>query len=73
MAAKITIGDRVAYTRQFLTALGLGYSAAQARGVVTALQGWGKNDLATVAWDGGTASAVNTANLCKPRSVAFVE
>jgi hypothetical protein len=63
-----TVGDRVALTRASLATLSARNAAL--RGTITAIESaW----LATVQWDNAPASTVNVANLCKPRSVAFIE
>lgn len=64
----LTVGDRVALTRASLSTLGAGN--ASLRGTITAIEAaW----LATVQWDNAAPSTVNVGNLCKPRSVAFIE
>lgn len=69
-AATLAIGDRVAYTRLFLYSAGI-RDRAQWRGVISTRHG--KSDLVEVTWEHGGTSTVNTFNLCKPRSISFVE
>lgn len=76
MANPLIIGDRVAYARTFLESGAIERSErwlmSTRRGIVTAIDGgW----LAHVAWsDGGSRShTINIANICRPRSIAFVE
>lgn len=68
MKKALQIGDSVALTRASLATLGA--KNAGLRGVIQSIEG---NWLATVQWDSGGESTINLANLCKPRSVAFVE
>ncbi len=69
-ASTLTIGDRVAYTRLFMHSTGMS-SRASWRGTIT--ERHGKSDLVSVAWENGENNIVNTFNLCRPRSVGFVE
>lgn len=76
MTQPLKIGDNVAYTRTFLESGAIERSErwlmSTRRGTVTAIEGdW----LAHVAWsDGGSRSqTINLKNICRPRSVAFVE
>lgn len=72
----LQVGDRVAFTRTFITSTpGWGKSAharASRRGTITAIEGgW----LAHVTWDDGDTdgATINMGNICKVRSVAFAE
>lgn len=71
MASKpLAVGDRVALTANFLRSLCLGRDHAKLRGTITEINdGW----LARVAWEGAEARTYNVANLCRERSVAFIE
>lgn len=72
----VRVGDRVAYTRIFLESSAVErrerHAMASRRGTVTLVE---SNWLAHVSWeDTGTRSAtINIGNLCRPRSIAFVE
>ena len=66
---KLSIGDRVAYSVQFLRSIGMSHSdMARARGVVASIELLGSSTLASVDW-GADASElpgrVNVANLAK--------
>lgn len=67
MSKKISIGDRVAYSAQFLRSIGCyGGDMAHARGTVSALLPFGERFLATIEWDLPDIPAkVVTANLAK--------
>lgn len=63
----IEVGDTVAVKRCALATLP---SMSEARGVVDSIEGgW----LATVKWRGGRVSQINLGNLCRTRSLAFIE
>lgn len=64
-------GDTVAYTREFLHAVGKSHDMASRRGTVEAID----NGYAVVAWSDGRElhRRVNVFNICRLRSVAFVE
>lgn len=48
----VEIGDKVAYSAQFLRSTGMAHTpAAHARGVVTEIKPLGSITLATIAWD----------------------
>lgn len=72
MPAKITIGDRIAYTRVWLKSVQANHDLAKRRGIVT---GYPMPGFASVAWedDNPMHAIVNLANVCRIRSVAFVE
>lgn len=64
----VNVGDRVAYSVQFLRSIGCTTGdMPQARGVVTELKPLGgSTTLAAIAWDSGDfPSRVNVANLAK--------
>jgi hypothetical protein len=68
----LAVGDRVAFTRLFLQSGGGGYERSRWRGeIVGFAEGW--SELATVKWEHGAEGPVNVFNLCKPKSVPFVE
>jgi len=64
---RVAIGDKVAYSVQFLRSIGMSHSdMAHARGVVTALGLLGRETvLATIQWDRDMPERVNVANLAK--------
>ena len=65
---KFVVGDKVAYSVQFLKSVGLSHSdAAHVRGVITALMpfGGGNRALATITWDREMPEKVITPNLAK--------
>lgn len=58
------IGDKVAYSVQFLRSTGMSHTdAAHARGVITALEKFGGAELATIKWDRDMPERVITPNL----------
>lgn len=65
MAKKINVGDKVAYSVQFLKSIGMSHSEmARARGVVTALKALSRETtLAVIDWDCEMPVRVNTKNL----------
>jgi hypothetical protein len=73
-AATLAVGDDVAFTRLFI-ASGGGHDQASWRGTIIEREG----DFCKVEWKRGhgikpgTQTTVNAFNLCKPRSVSFVE
>lgn len=63
----LAVGDAVAVKRCALATLP---SMSEARGVIDHIEaGW----LATVRWRGGRVSQINLGNLCRTRSIAFIE
>ncbi len=71
-APKLAVGDRVAYSVQFLASIGMKHSEmARARGTVTELKTFGNSTsgtiLAAIAWEQGDEmpGRVNTFNLAK--------
>lgn len=73
-AATLTVGDPVAYTRLFLASTGPS-ERANWRGKITEREG----DFCTIEWERGNGvtpgmkTMVNAFNICKPRSVSFIE
>jgi predicted metalloendopeptidase len=69
----VKIGDRVALSATFLYAINGKHDKAKLRGEIIAIIGC----LAVVQWDGvpdeEANHTYNLANLCKPRSVKFIE
>ncbi len=64
---QIQVGDKVAYSVQWLRSVGLSHSEeARARGIVTALVPLGNIELAEVDWQGADCpNKVNVKNLAK--------
>ena len=74
----LAVGDRVAVTREFLESSVVErqyrYAWSRRRGVIVALTDKTALALATVQWEGEAEPRVmNVGNLCRVRSVAFVE
>ena len=65
--AKISAGDKVAYSVQFLRSIGMSHSEmAHARGIVTEVKPLGSHTvLATIQWDREMPERVNVANLAR--------
>lgn len=64
---KFAVGDRVAYSVQWLRSVGMSHTyAARARGEITALKPFSGASLATITWDTpDVPERVLTANLAK--------
>lgn len=64
---KLAIGDRVAYSVQFLKSIGMSHGdMAHARGVVNSIEPLASTLLAVIVWDDPwMPTRVNTANLAK--------
>ena len=67
MTFKVEVGDKVAYSVQFLRSIGMSHSdIAHARGVVTEVSKLGSSTLlARITWDREMPEHVNVANLAK--------
>ena len=63
----VVVGDKVAYSVQFLKSIGMSHSdMAHARGVVTEIKPLSSSTiLATITWDREMPERVNVANLAK--------
>lgn len=63
---KVEVGDKVAYSVQFLKSIGMSHSEmARARGEVTAVDSFGTLVLARITWNADMPERVNVHNLAK--------
>jgi hypothetical protein len=73
------VGDKVAYTRAFCKSIQAPYEIWQARGTVTGISEYGSKaspfTLVSITWDNGAdmPDRVNAHNICRLKSVAFVD
>lgn len=62
----IAVGDKVAYSVQFLRSIGMSHSEmARARGQVVEVKNYGSMELAQIKWDCDMPERVNVQNLAK--------
>lgn len=71
MQCRLKVGDRVAYSANFLRSIGGDYEMAQGRGIITQIDTLGETFLAHIEWDRELPPRVNVQNICKTRSAAF--